>query len=108
MAHGKELICLSKTAALAGVEHTVLTDSQLFAEADISEIHIDDPWWGIVDLTVQDYVALTYAAYTVNAPPAAGVIMFNADRTAFKCGNPLWWGASNAYIIAVGSRVLVS
>jgi len=108
MAHGKELVCLRNDPYIPGDEAAVLTDAQLFAEADISEVHIDDPWWGIIDLTVETYVAATYAAYTAAAPPAWGQIMFNADRSAFKCGTGLWWGKVMAYIIPVGSRVLVS
>lgn len=106
--HGKELVCLCKTPFIPGDEAIVLTDVKLFAEAYISEVYIDDPWWGVIDLTVEPYVAVTYAAYTAAAPPAWGQIMFNADRSAFKCGTALWWGKVMGYIIPVGSRVLVS
>lgn len=104
----KELVCLCKTPFIAGDEADVLVESAKFAEADISEVYIDDPWWGVLDLVVEAYVAVTYAAYTAAAPPAWGQIMFNADRTHFKCGTGLWWGKVMGYVIPVGSRVLVS
>lgn len=108
MSKEKELVALTIDPFMAGAEVTIPTDVKGFAEGDISNIFIDDPWWGIIDLTLETYVAVTYAAYTAAAPPAPGQIMFNADRTAFKCGTPLWWGKVMAYIIPVGSRVLVS
>lgn len=108
MTHEKELVCLCKTPFIAGDEATVLTDTPLFAEADISEVYIDDPWWGVIDLTVETYVAATYAAYTAAAPPAWGQIMFDANRSHFKCGTPLWWGKVMGLVIPVGSKVLTS
>ena len=108
MTKEKELIALTIDPFLPGAEVTIPTDVKGFAEGDISNMFIDDPWWGIVDLTLQAYVALTYAAYTAAAPPAAGIIMFNADRTAFKCGTAVWMGKLLAFIIPVGSRVLTS
>lgn len=108
MGREKELVCLCKTPFIAGVEATIIAQSKYFREADAAQVFIDDPWWGVIDLTRQDYVAVTYAAYTAAAPPAAGIIMFNATRTAFKCGTPLWWGKVMAMVTPVGSRVLVS
>ena len=104
----KELVCLRLTPFIPGAEATVVSDAKQFAEGDISNIVIDDPWWGIIELTLEAYVAGTYTAYTAAAPPAAERIMFNSDRTAFKCGTPLWWGKVLAYIVPLGSRVLVS
>ena len=104
----KELVCLRLTPFIPGAEADVVSDVKRFAEGDISNIVIDDPWLGSVELTLEAYVGATYTAYTAAAPPAWGRIMFNADRTAFKCGSPLWWGKVLAYIVPVGSRVLVS
>jgi len=108
MSKEKELVALTIAPFIPGVEVTIPTDAREFAEGDISNIFVDDPWWGVVPLTLETYDAATYAAYTAAAPPAWGQIMFNADRTAFKCGTPVWWGKVMAYIIPVGSRVLVS
>lgn len=105
----KELICLTKDPFIPGDEVTILPESLAFAEDDISNIYVDDPWWGVIDLTLEDYVEATYAAYIAAAPPAWGVIMFNADRTAFKCGSAPWWGGKvMALVAAKGSKVLVS
>jgi len=108
MAHGKELVCLCKSFVTPGVESAVLTDAKEFREADISEVFIDDPWFGVIDLTVDTYVAATYNAYTALAPPAAGHIMFDADRSHFITGNWIWFGKLMALVIPVGSRVLTS
>lgn len=108
MPQEKELVVLTKDPYIAGVEVTIIPQSKGFREEDITEIYIDDPWWGVVDLTREDYVAATYAAYTAAAPPAGTNIMFNADRSAFKCGIGLWWGKVMALVTPVGARVLVS
>jgi len=104
----KQLICLAKAPIMAGVAATVLADALQFAEEDISNVYLDDSWWGIIDMTVLPYVAVTYAAYTAAAPPAWGEIMFNADRSAFISGTGLWWGKAMGHIVPKGSRVLVS
>jgi len=108
MTRAKELVCLTKDPFIPGAEVTIIPQSRGFREEDITEVFIDDPWLGVIDLTEQAYVAVTYAAYTVAAPPAWAVIMFNADRTAFKCGTALWFGKIMGLITPVGSRVLVS
>ena len=108
MAKEKELVCLTKDPYIGGAEVTIIPQSKGFREVDVTEVFIDDPWWGIIDLTVETYVAVTYAAYTAAAPPAWGQLMFNADRSAFKCGTPLWWGKVMGLVVPVGSRVLVS
>ena len=108
MANEKTFVNLSTTTFLPGAEVTIIPQCEKFTEDDVSAMAIDDPWWGIVALTPTAYVALTYAAYTTGAPPGAGVVMFNADCTAFKAGNPLWWGKVIAYITAKGAKVLTS
>lgn len=109
MPREKELVCLTKAPYIPGDEVTIIPQSKGFREEDITEVFIDDPWWGVLDLTVEPYVAATYAAYTAAAPPAWGNIMFNANRTAFKCGSAAWWGGKvMALVTPVGSRVLVS
>jgi len=108
MSKEKELVCLTKDPYIAGDAVTIIPQSKGFREVDITEVFIDDPWWGVIDLTVETYNAVTYAAYTAAAPPAWGQIMFNAARTAFKCGTALWWGKVMALVTPVGSRVLVS
>ncbi len=108
MPKGKELVVLSKDPFIPGVEVTIIPQSKGFREVDITEVFVDDPWWGVVDLTVETYVAVTYAAYTAAAPPAWGQIMFNADRSAFKCGTAVWWGKLMGMVTPVGARVLVS
>lgn len=104
----KELICLTKAPFIPGATVTVLADALTFAEEDISNVYIDDPWMGIVDLTVLPYVAVTYAAYSVAAPPAWANIMFSACRGFFICGTGLWWGKVMGHVTPMGSRVLVS
>jgi len=108
MTKEKELVALTLDPFIPGAEVTIPTDVKGFAEGDISSMFVDDPWWGVIDLTLETYNAVTYAAYTIAAPPAWGQIMFNADRTAFKCGTAVWMGKMLAMIIPVGSRVLVS
>ena len=103
MSFEKELACLRNTPYIAGAEAAVLTDAKQFAEADISEVFVDDTWWGVIPLTVQPYVAATYPTFNT-----WGEIMFDADRLNFRSGTPLWWGKVMAYIIPVGSKVLVS
>lgn len=104
----KELICLCKAPFMAGVAATVLTDALKFAEADISNVYMDDPWWGIIDMTVLPYNAVTYAAYTAAAPPAWATMMFSACRGFFISGTALWWGKAMGHITSLGSKVLVS
>ena len=104
----KELIVLCKAPIMAGVAATVLADALDFAEADISNVYMDDSWSGIVDMTVLPYVAVTYAAYSAAAPPAWGDLMFNADRSAFISGTALWWGKAMGHVVAKGTKVLVS
>lgn len=103
MTKEKELVCLCNTFFFAGVETAIIGDAKAFAEGDISEVFIDDPWFGVVPLTVVAYNSDTYPTFNV-----LDQIMFDADRTHFKCGTALWWGKLMAYIIPVGSRVLVS
>lgn len=104
----KQLICLCKAPIMAGVAATVLADALKFAEEDISNVYMDDPWWGVLDLTVLPYNAVTYAAYTAALPPAWGEIMFNADRSALISGTALWWGKLMGFVVPKGSKVLVS
>jgi len=104
----KQLICLCKAPIMVGVAATVLADALDFAEEDISNVYMDDPWWGIIDMTVLPYVAVTYAAYTAIAPPAWATMMFNADRSAFISGTGLWWGKAMGFVVPKGSKVLVS
>lgn len=103
-----DLHCLTNIPFIPGAEATVLTEVPEFTEDFVGEIFIDDPWWGVVPLTREDYVEATYDAYTAALPPAWATIMFNSDCTAFKCGSGVWWGALWAYMYPVGSRVLVS
>lgn len=88
---------------MPGAEVTVLAECPYFREADASQVVIDDPWWGIVPLTVQPYVAATYPTFNT-----WGEIMFNATARHFRCGTPLWWGKIMAYVIPKGSRILVA
>ncbi len=99
----RSLACLANTPFMAGVEAAVLADVSDFNEDSVGEIFIDDPWWGVMPLTVVPYVAATYATFNV-----WGQIMFNAGCTAFKCGTALWWGKLMAYIIPKGVMVLTS
>ena len=109
MTRAKELVCLTTDPFIPGDEVTILAEALYFAEEDISKIYLDDPWWGVLDLTLETFVAATYAAYTAAAPPAWGQIMFNANRTAFKCGSAGWWGGKiMGHVTAAGSRVLIS
>lgn len=109
MSRQKELVCLTKDPYIPGAGVTIIPQSKYFREEDITELFIDDPWWGTIDLTREDFVAATYAAYTVAAPPAWGVIMFNFLRTAFKCGSaPFWGGKVMGFVTPVGSRVLTT
>lgn len=108
MPKGKELVVLTKDPFIAGAEVAVIPQAKGFREVDITEVFIDDPWWGVIDLTVETYVSATYTAYTAAAPPAWGQVMFNADRSAFKCGTGLWMGKVMALVTPVGARVLVS
>jgi len=110
MPNEKELVCLTKDPFIPGEEAIIIPQSKGFREVDITEVYLDDPWWGVLDLTVLPYVDLaTYNAYTAAAPPAWGDIMFNAARTAFKCGTvPFWGGKVMGFVTPVGSVVLTS
>ena len=103
-----ELVCLTNVPFMAGVATAKLAEVPQFTEDCVGAIFLDDPWWGVMPLTVEPYVAATYAAYTVALPPAWGQIMFNGACSAFKCGTALWWGKLMAYVIPKGSKVLVS
>lgn len=99
----ERLVCLRNTPFNAGAEAAVLSDVPEFDEDHVGEIFIDDPWWGTVPLTVVPYDSTTYGTFnTIDS------IMFDADRSHFRCGNPLWWGVLWAYVIPKGSFVLTS
>ena len=99
-----KLYCLTNAPFMAGVETNNLSEVPAFTEDCVGEIFIDDPWWGVIPLTVVDYDATTYATFNV-----WGSIMFNADCSAFKCGTvPFWGGKIMAYLIPIGSKVLVA
>jgi len=99
----KTLVTLIDTPNIPGDEATILSEVPAFPEASIGEVYIADAWWGLLPLTVEDYDAATYVAYTAAAPPAFDHIMFNADRSGFKCGAGLWWGVIQAYVLPYGS-----
>jgi len=99
----KSLATLLDTPNIPGAEAAILSDVPAFPEKYIGEIYVNDPWFGTIPLTLEPYVPLTYAAYTPAAPPAWDHIMFNANRTGFKCGTGLWWGVLQAYILPYGS-----
>ena len=64
----KQLICLCKAPIMAGVAATVLADALDFAEADISNVYMDDPWWGIIDMTVlPESIAFSINSFTTDA-----------------------------------------
>jgi len=99
----KELVVLTYTPFIPGSEVDVLSECPEFLEGDASQVVIDDPWFGIVPLTVIPYNATAYAAFA-----NWGEIMFNATARKFKTGSFLWAGKITAYVIRKGSRVLVS
>lgn len=99
----KSLVCLRNTPFIAGAEAAVLSDVPEFAEDHVGEIFIDDPWWGVMTLTVVPYSSVTYPTFNT-----WGSIMFDADCTHFRCGTALWWGALWAYVIPKGAFVLTS
>jgi len=99
----KTLATLIDTPNIPGVEATILAGvSGQFPEKYIGAVYLYDPWWGTIPLTVEDYVEATYDLYTVAAPPAFDHIMFNADRSGFKCGSGNWWGIIQAYVLFNG------
>lgn len=99
----KELVCLANTPFMAGDEAAVIAECPGFIEGDASQVVIDDPWWGIIPLTVVPYVAATYPTFNV-----WGQIMFDSTCRHFRCGTALWWGKVTAYVVPRGARVLVS
>lgn len=98
-----ELYCLCNTPFAAGTEVAVLSDVPTFAEDGVGSIYVDDPWWGVIPLTRQDYDAATYATFN-----NWGEIMFDADCSHFRCGTPVWWGKLMSYLNPTASRVLAS
>lgn len=99
----KTLATLLNTPIAPGVEATILTEvAGKFPAKYVGEVYLYDPWWGTLPLTVETYNAVTYAAYTAAAPPAFDRIMFNSDRTAFKCGSGNWWGLIQALVLFYG------
>lgn len=98
----KTLVTLLDTPNIPGDEATILTDVPDFPEKYIGEVYLSDPWWGSLPLTVEAYVAATYDGYDAATPPAWDHIMFNADRSAFKCGSGNWWGLIQAYVLFNG------
>jgi len=99
----KSLVCLTNVPFIAGVEVAVLGEVPEFTEDNVSEVFIDDPWWGIVPLTIVAYNSGTYPTFNT-----WGQIMFDADCANFRCGTDLWWGKVMGYVIPRGSKVLVS
>ena len=104
MAREAELLCMCNVPYMAGVETPILTEVQRLYSGDvISEAFIDTPWWGVVPLTVRTYDVALYPTFNT-----WGEIMFDSDRTHFRCGTPTWLGKIMAYVTPVGSRVLTS
>lgn len=103
MAREAQLACIRNTPYIPGVEAGVIAEVTRLADGDVvSEAFIAD-WAGITPLTVVAYAAGTYPTFNT-----WGSIMFDATRSNFRCGTPLWWGALFAYITPVGSRVLTT
>jgi len=101
----KTLTTLLNTPNIPGVEANVLAGvAGKFPEKYLSngEVYLYDPWWGTLPLTIEAYNAVTYAAYTAAAPPAFDHIMFNADRSGFKCGSGNWMGVIQALLMFYG------
>jgi len=99
----KTLTTLLNTPNIPGVEATVVTGvGGEFPAKYVGDVYLYDPWWGTLPLTVEVYHAATYAAYTAAAPPAFDHIMFNANRTGFKCGCGNWWGLIQALLLYYG------
>lgn len=96
-----KLVCLCNTPYIAGDEVTILTEAPKFTEDNVGEIFIDDPWWGVVPLTVVDYDSDVYPTFNV-----WGSIMFDATCAHFKSGTAVWWGKLMAYVTPKGSKVL--
>lgn len=96
----KRLICLCNTPFAPGDEVEVLDDAPGFTEECVGEIYVDDPWWGVVPLTVVAYDADTYPTFNT-----WGSIMFDEDCSHFRCGTPVWWGSLMAYVIPIGVKV---
>ena len=98
----KTLVTLLDTPIAPGDEATILSDVPAFPEKYIGEVYSADAWWGTIPLTVENYDAAIYAGYDAATPPAFDHIMFNADRSGFKCGAGVWWGVIQAYVLFNG------
>ena len=99
----KTLATLLNTPIAPGDEATILAGvGGKFCEKYIADVYLYDPWWGTLPLTVETYVEATYDLYTAAAPPAFDHIMFNSDRSAFKCGSGNWWGLIQALVLFYG------
>ncbi len=99
----KSFVCLTNQPFIPGDEVDVIDECPYFREDDVAQIVIDDPWWGVIPLTLAAYNAALYPTFAT-----WGEIMFDATARHFRCGTPLWWGKVTAYVIPKGSRVLVS
>lgn len=99
----QRLVALTNAPFGAGDQVDILSDAPGFDEDRVGEIFIDDPWWGTVPLTVVPYDADDYPTFNT-----FDSIMFDADASHFRCGNPLWWGVLWAYVIPRGAFVLTS
>lgn len=99
----QRLVALTNTPFAAGDEAAVLDDVPEFIEDPVGEVFIADPWWGTVPLTVVDYDSDDYPTFNT-----FGSIMFDADASHFRCGNPCWWGVLWAYVVVRGAFVLTS
>jgi len=97
------LTALTNAPFAAGAQVTVLSAVGEFQEEHVGEVFIDDAWWGTIPLTVVPYDSATYPTFNT-----WGSIMFDADCTHFRCGNPCWWGVLWAYVIPKGAFVLTS
>ena len=98
-----DLVCLINQPFIPGDEVDVLAQVPQFTEEDAAQVFIDDPWFGVIPLTVQPYVAGTYPTFNT-----WGEIMFDATARHFRCGTPLWWGKILAYVVQKGAKVLTS
>jgi len=100
---------LSNDVHMAGEEVAILAGLDRFTEDYVHGPVSVLAWAGVIPLTLAPYNAATYAAYTVVAPPPMDTIMFNADCSAFKCGNNLFFGEQVVALIEpTGSRVYVA
>lgn len=102
-------LVISDSSYAAGATVTLPNGLVPFAESDIVQIDQVLGWWATQALTREDYLKATYDGYGIGSPPAANHIMFNADCTAFKCGNALFFGELVvASVVPLGSRVKTS